>query len=100
NVSVPRLILDLERYPPRLQQTLGSVPLRPALKRLISQLLSHELASSALSYQTQRGISASFANLPDQQLNVWGEMFPGHMYFLRQACGALSGRDGYVQFLG
>ena len=99
-VSVPRLILDLERYRPRLQQTLDSMPHRPALKRLISQLLSRELSPFALSYQTQRGISTSFAKLPDQQLNVWGEMFPGHMYFLRQACGALSGSDGYVQFLG
>ena len=99
-VNVPRLTIDLERYRTRLQQTLGSMPHRPALKRLITKLLSQELPPFSLSYQTQHGIGASFADLPDQKLNVWGEMCPGHMYFLRQTCGDLSARDGYVQFLG
>ncbi|WP_176059327.1 class I tRNA ligase family protein [Paraburkholderia sp. BCC1876] len=97
----PRLILDLERYRSRLEvRLLGMTTHRPWLGNLIRSLLANELPPFVLSYKTGRGVDTAFAGLGDQKLNVWGEMFPGHMYFLQQASGALSSRDGYIQFLG
>lgn len=97
----PRLALDLERLRPELTEALRRMTHRPALQRLIDELLAKPLPPFVLSYCTPRGISAGFAGLPEQKLNVWGEMYPGHIYFLEQAGGApVAAQDTYVQFLG
>ncbi len=97
----PRLVLDLEHFRAGLEQRLGTMRThRPWLRRLIDALMHRPLAPFALSYKTQRGIGLDFAGLPDQHLNVWGEMFPGHIHFLEQAAGSISRNDRYVQFLG
>jgi len=97
----PRLVLDLERFRPELDEYLGSFTThRPALKRLIDELLSEKLAPFVASYKMERGIGAGFLGLPDQRLNVWGEMYCGHLYFLEQAAGKLSAGDEYLQFFG
>jgi methionyl-tRNA synthetase len=97
----PRLVLDLEKYRPELDEyLLAMTSHRPALLRLITALLSRPLAPFVLSYKTDRGISAAFAGLPDQTLNAWGEMYPGHICFLQRSAGPLSGDDEYIQFLG
>lgn len=97
----PRLVMDLEQFRPELDEYLtGLRSHRPALARLIAALLAGRLEPFVLSYQTGRGISAGCVGLPGQEINVWGEMFVGHMYFLEQAVGALDPSDHYVQFMG
>jgi methionyl-tRNA synthetase len=98
----PRLTLDLESFRPTLDTFLNSMTThRPALHHLIRELLARPLPPFSLSYKTGVGIDTSFADLPDQQLNVWGEMYVGHMHFLERALGrAVSAHDSYVQFLG
>jgi methionyl-tRNA synthetase len=97
----PRLVLDLEHFRADLEQRLGVMRThRPWLRRLIDALLEKPLAPFVLSYKTQRGIGLGFVGLPDQHLNVWGEMFPGHIHFLEQAAGSISRIDRYIQFLG
>lgn len=97
----PRLVLDVERFRTGLEQRLGAMRThRPWLRRLIDSLLAKPLAPFILSYKAQRGIDLGFVGLPDQYLNVWGELFPGHIYFLSQAAGSISHKDQYVQFFG
>lgn len=97
----PRLVLDLARYQTTIAARLRAMsPHRPWLARLSATLLERELQPFVLSYKTKRGIDVSFAGLEEQKLNVWGEMFPGHMYHLSVAAGGLSADDRYVQFFG
>lgn len=98
----PRLVLDLERFRTKMEERLGAMQHthRPSLRRLISSLLARPLEPFVLSYKTQRGIGLDLMGLHNQKLNVWGEMFPGHIYFLAQATGSVSREDRYVQFLG
>lgn len=96
----PRLVLDLERFRPSIEAFLRQRPNRPRLQYLINSLLEKKLTPFVLSYKTGHGISAEFAELADQQINVWAEMYPGHLYFLQQASKTLSANDQYVQFLG
>jgi methionyl-tRNA synthetase len=97
----PRLVLDLERFRPGLQERLGAMQThRPWLRRLIGSLLARPLEPFVLSYKTPRGIGLDGVGLKDQRLNVWGEMFPGHIYFLSQSAGSVAREDRYVQFLG
>jgi methionyl-tRNA synthetase len=96
-----RLVLDLEQFRPALDNHLtGLGTHRPALNRLIRQLLSEKLKPFVLSYKTPRGIETSAWGLPGQHLNVWGEMYPGHMYWLTKAAGNAIANAEYVQFLG
>ncbi|RKH68301.1 class I tRNA ligase family protein [Corallococcus llansteffanensis] len=97
-----RLIFRLEPFRAELEEHLLRVMKthRPALKALIASMLASPLAPFVLSYKTGRGISAGFAGLPDQQLNVWAEMYPGHFYFLTKAAGKVQGDDDYVQAMG
>jgi methionyl-tRNA synthetase len=97
----PRLTLDLQSFQPHLEQQVRSaVPLRPALRTFVDAVFSRPLRTFPLSYLTGRGIGLASLGLPGQQLNVWGEMFPGHYYFLQKSRGALRAEDAYVQFLG
>lgn len=97
----PRLVLDLERFRLGLEERLGSMQThRPWLRRLVCELLAKPLEPFVLSYKTPRGIGLDFVGLNDQRLNVWGEMFPGHIYFLSRSAGSVSREDRYVQFLG
>jgi methionyl-tRNA synthetase len=97
----PRLVLDLERFRPELDEYLNAMSThRPALVRLIDRLLAKPLAPFVLSYRMDRGLPAGFAGLPEQKLNVWAEMYAAHYYFLEQVAGPLSPDDAYVQFLG
>jgi methionyl-tRNA synthetase len=98
--SQPRLVLDMEALRPELARELGAMTHRSALAGLVSDLLSRDLAPFTLSYRTGRGIPVDFAGLPDQQLNVWGEMYPAHHYFLERLAGPLRSSDRYHQFIG
>lgn len=96
-----RLVLDLEQFRPALDDhllTLGTH--RPALHRLITQLLSGKLKPFILSYKTPRGIDTAAWGLSGQHLNVWAEMYAGHMYWLNKAAGDEVSSGQYVQFLG
>jgi len=96
-----RLIFDLEQFRPALDDYLLKLEThRPALKRLIHQLLGKKLKPFILSYKTPRGIGTGDWGLPDQNLNVWGEMYPGHMYWLSKFAGDALSDGKYVQFLG
>jgi methionyl-tRNA synthetase len=96
-----RLVFDVEALRPALDDHLLTIGThRPALQRLITQLLSGKLKPFVLSYKTPRGIETAALGCPGQRLNVWGEMYPGHMYWLTKAAGnSLSGGE-YIQFLG
>ncbi len=96
----PRLVLDLERFRPQIEDTLTQMAHRPSLARLVGDLLAAPLAPFTLSYDSPCGIDAGFAGLPDQRINVWGEMYPGHIYFLERVGGPVGPDDSYVQFLG
>lgn len=96
-----RLIFDLEQFRPELDDHLNGLGThRPALRRLIRELLADKLKPFVLSYKTPRGIETGDWGLPDQRLNVWGEMYPGHMYWLTKTAGNALGDAHYVQFLG
>lgn len=96
-----RLILDLEQFRPALDDHLNGLGThRPALRRLIRQLLADKLKPFVLSYKTPRGIDTGAWGLPGQHLNVWGEMYPGHMYWLTKTAGDAIADAEYVQFLG
>ena len=96
-----RLVFDLEQFRPALDDYLLKLHThRPALKRLINQLLAKKLQPFILSYKTPRGIGTGAWGLPDQNLNVWGEMYPGHMYWLSKFAGDALADGKYVQFLG
>ncbi|HEX7288656.1 MAG TPA: class I tRNA ligase family protein [Candidatus Angelobacter sp.] len=96
-----RLVFDLEQFRPALDDHLLRLGThRPALSRLVTQLLSGRLKPFVLSYKTPRGIDTAALGLPGQHLNVWGEMYPGHMYWLTKAAGTAVSDAEYVQFLG
>ena len=96
-----RLVFDLEKFRPGLEDHLGRLGThRPALRRLIAQLLSARLQPFTLSYTAPRGIDTSAWGFPGQRLNVWGEMYPGHMYWLTKMAGDAVADAQYVQFLG
>jgi methionyl-tRNA synthetase len=96
-----RLVLDLEQFRPILDKYLGSLGThRPALQRLINSLLSQKLKPLTISYKTPRGIETDGFGVGGQRLNVWAEMYPGHMYWLTKMAGDPVAEARYVQFLG
>ena len=96
-----RMVFDLEQVRPALDDYLLNLGThRPALARLVQQLLSTKLKPFVLSYRTPRGISTGQFGIPGQHLNVWGEMYPGHMYWLSKVSGNSISQGEYVQFLG
>ncbi len=96
-----RLVLDLETFHSRLEKYLGSLGThRPALQRLINSLLSSPLAPIVISYKTPRGIETDRFGISGQRLNVWAEMYPGHMYWLAKKAGPEVADARYIQFLG
>lgn len=96
-----RLVLDLEKFHARLEKYLSSLGThRPALQRLINSLLSRPLAPLVISYKTPRGIPTDRWGISGQHLNVWAEMYPGHMYWLTRIAGSEVADARYIQFLG
>jgi methionyl-tRNA synthetase len=96
-----RLILDLEQFRPALDNYLSSLGThRPALQRLIHSLLSRKLTPLVISYKTPRGIETDGFGINGQRLNVWAEMYPGHMYWLTKMVGNRVADAKYVQFMG
>lgn len=96
-----RLVLDLEQFRPALDQHLLSMGThRPALLRLINSLLAGKLKPMVISYETPRGIPADGFGAAGQRLNVWAEMYPGHIYWLTRMAGNDIADARYVQFLG
>ncbi|WP_422461999.1 class I tRNA ligase family protein [Endozoicomonas sp. ALB115] len=97
-----RLVLDIESMHQKISDHLQKINShhRPALEKLLDSLLSKSLDPFILSYKIGTGIDAEFIDLKDQQINVWGEMYPGHMYFFGKEKGYISPDNHYVQFLG
>ena len=96
-----RLFLDLERFRPELDERIeGLACRRPAFRRLTASLLARKLEPFCLSYVTRRGIDATPFGAAGQRLNVWAEMFPGHMFWLTELAGPSLADARYVQFLG
>ena len=96
-----RLVLELEQFRPTLDNYLSSLGThRPALQRLINSLLSQKLKPLTISYKTPRGIGTDGFGVKGQRLNVWAEMYPGHMYWLTAMAGDKVAEAKYVQFLG
>lgn len=100
----PRLVLDLESCRGDLVKFCESlVGVRPSLKALISQILGKPLPECIISYKSNRGIKLpDIPGLEGQVLNVWAEMYVGHMYFLSSAAKSEEIDQGwkYVQFMG
>ena len=96
-----RLVFDLEQFRPALDNYLSSLGThRPALQRLINSLLSRKLSPIIISYKTPRGIETNEFGISGQRLNVWAEMYPGHMYWLTKVAGSKVADARYIQFLG
>ena len=87
----PRLVFELERFRAEIEAS-------PALPRALRGLLEQPLAPFVLSTKSRRGVSAAFADLPDQTLHSAGELYAGQLYFAQQAAGSVSAADEYVYF--
>jgi methionyl-tRNA synthetase len=81
---------------------------RPALARLINELLAKPLPKFPITFPSDWGIPAGFPNGQGLVLNVWAEMLPGHYWWINNACQAQSlapavtagGKTRYIQYLG
>jgi methionyl-tRNA synthetase len=97
----PRLVLDLQRYRSLLESKLTRMgPQRPALACLIRRVLERPLSPFVLSHRGPRGVALQVAELPDQRVCHWGEMYPAQMRYFENAAGHVSSADAYVQFVG
>lgn len=100
-VQDQRLVIDLENYREEFETFFSSIYMRPELNRFVSAMLDQKLPKIPLTYRLERGISIEIEGLSEQVLNVWAEMYPGHLYFLQKSAGTAAGNtDKYVQFFG
>lgn len=109
--EIVEYVLDLESWrEPLTHHLLKTLPtLRPALKRLLSELLAKPLPAFPVTFPSSWGIPAPFPDAEGLVLNVWAEMVPGHYYWLDLA-HQFSGSSSpivsteqtarYIQFLG
>ncbi|KXK62435.1 methionine--tRNA ligase [Micromonospora rosaria] len=76
------LVLPLERYRPQLEQFYAHrrLPWRPHMEQLVRELLARPLPDFPITYPTDWGIPAPFAETPGQVLNAWAEGMPASMY--------------------
>jgi methionyl-tRNA synthetase len=105
--SVLCLSLELERFRSRIETFYGKrrENLRPTLRRLLDELLARELPDFPITHAATWGIAAPFPGFESSVLNVWAEMYPGHLYWLeadrrRQGLHIGDEERRYVQFLG
>lgn len=95
-----RLVFNLENYKAEIFSHLSKLNLRPALSHFVDKILKNQLPEYILTYKSDVGISADFSGLDDQKINVWAEMFAGHLYFLNKSSSINYKEDQYYQFLG
>lgn len=96
-----RLVIDLEKYRCELENFFSSVYMRPELNVFVNKILSSALPKIPLTYRLERGINLEAKDLSNQALNVWAEMFPGHIYFLNKSSTSKKIKNTkYVQFFG
>lgn len=105
------LYLPLERYRSQLAEFYASrSSWRPHLRALCRWLVAHPLPDYPISYPTSWGIPVPVEGMEGQAINVWAEMYPGHIATTR-ALGAVRDDPGLadrlwgggatlVQFLG
>jgi methionyl-tRNA synthetase len=104
-------VFQLEKWRQPLEHhLLKTIPhVRPALLRLVKELLDAPLPAFPITFPSQWGIPAPFADSEGLVLNVWAEMVPGHYYWLERAHAANGGTSplisgtapvSYLQFLG
>jgi methionyl-tRNA synthetase len=109
--EIVEYVLDLESWrEPLIRHLRSTLPtLRPALERLINQLLAKPLPAFPITFPSGWGIPAPFPDADGLVLNVWAEMVPGHYHWLDLAHRntgasspliALEQTARYVQFLG
>lgn len=105
------LFLPLERYRPELEEFYASrTSWRPRLRALCRSLLSEPLVDYPVSYPGSWGIPVPLAGFENQVINVWLEMYPGHVYTTKMWCDLegdpeladhlWTGDAATVQFLG
>lgn len=98
-------VLPLERYRSRLEAFYRDrlVDLRPNLRQLLRRLLDSELPDFPVSFPSDWGVTIGLPDTEGLVLNVWAEMYAGHLYWFSQAFGdeSFSFEDAeYVQFFG
>jgi len=100
--------IDLEDYRGQIEAYLHCrVPeLRPALKRLTSELLASRLPLFPVTFPSSWGLPAPFPDADGLVLNVWAEMVPGHYHWINRATSShatlnsMEAKKQYVQYLG
>lgn len=96
-----RLVFKLDTYKERIKAYLDKLYLRPSLYNLINELFKTSLPDYVISYNSDIGIKTDFAGLPEQRINVWAEMYAGHIFFLQESFKSAIEKDNkYTQFLG
>lgn len=97
-------VLPLERHRDRLEAFYRDrwADLRHSLRQLLRRLLRRELPEFPITFPSQWGIPVDQPGTEGLVLNVWAEMYPGHLYWLSQPHGGQlpQGERCYVQFLG
>jgi methionyl-tRNA synthetase len=105
--NVRCLFLHLDRYRSRMEEYYREreSSLRPAIRRLLHELLSGDLPELPITQPANWGIPAPFPGFESSVINVWAEAYPGHLYWFdverrRQDVRVDSSQAKYVQFFG
>ncbi|MES2939161.1 MAG: class I tRNA ligase family protein [Pseudomonadota bacterium] len=109
--EVGEYVFDIEAWrEPLVRHLRGTIPeIRPALRRLLDEMLVKRLPAFPITFPSSWGIPAPFPGSAGLVLNVWAEMVPGHYHWLNQASRQAGGADmvsgpqaptRYCQFLG
>lgn len=105
------LFLPLEEHRVRLMEFYESrTTWRPHLRALCDWLVSRPMRDYPVTYPSNWGVPVPIQGFEDQVINVWFEMYPGHLNTLESwreqqaqaGTTAAPGGDGYelIQFLG
>ncbi|WP_166542113.1 class I tRNA ligase family protein [Paenibacillus lutrae] len=104
--TVRALFLPMESYRARIKTFFeeSEQHIRPTLKLLLTELLQSPLQDFPVTYVSDWGIRIPFDGLESSVYNVWAEMYPGHLYWLKEAGRTATEKSAdtlsYVQFLG
>lgn len=106
-------VFDLEEWrEPMWHHLSTAIPeLRPGPKRLVAEMFDRKLPMFPITFPSNWGIPAPFAQSDGLVLNVWAEMVPGHYHWLNKASclkganrigvpGSNENEATYCQFLG
>lgn len=97
----PCLLIDLERYRAELSAWFNELEIASApLRNKLAGWTAGPLGRFALSSPAPRGVPAPASAPTGHRINVWAEMYPGHILHMEQAAGGFRPDDRYVQFLG